>query len=309
MQTTDETELFDLFLRTCETRSLSRAALLLGLSRACASRRITKLEEKLGVSLFVRERSGVSLTAHAERILPKVTSLMDALERLRQSSEGAVAPGTVRISAPTAIGQSLLIPWIADFMLSRPEAVIDITHSMGPVRVMPVGCDLRITHSLFPCERVMTEPLGEMKRLMAASPAYLARSGCPERPEELARHSLLAGNDLLNGNPLVLIRGRERVRVPYLPRLRLHDHVAARAAALAGFGIAVHAFLHDTSDFVRAGKLVRILPGWSPESTPVSMLFPASRPVRPIVRELADFIALRWKSHPDLFGPEEGGIH
>lgn len=94
--------------------------------------------------------------------------------------------------------------------------------------------------------------------------------------------------------------------IPYLPRLRLHDHAAARAAALAGAGIAVHAFRYDTLEYVRRGRLVEVLSDWIPDETPVSMLLPVNRPVRAIVRELADFVEYKWHTHPELTIHERG---
>ncbi len=309
MQTTDESFLFLLFLRTCETGSLAKAALLLGISRSTATRQLSQLEARIGKKLFSRTASGVQMTPEATELRPRIETLVSGLERLsrvRKTSTQEVSE-SIRISTPTAIGHNLLIPWIAPFLQSHLTLTIDITHTMGPVRVMPVGCDIRITHSLFSCVRVITRPLGGMYRMMVASPEYLAKNGCPQHPDELVNHSLLGGNDLLNGKPLVVMRGQDRIVVPYLPRLRLYDHVASRSAALAGIGIAVHAFQYDVVDFVRAGKLVQVLPDWNPEPSPVSMLFPAKE-IRPIVQELADYIDSRWKANPYLMGVDQGQI-
>ena len=305
MQATDDAFLFLLFLRTCETGSLAKAALLLGISRATATRQLSQLETRLGQKLFTRTASGVLMTSEAVRLRPRIEAVVSGLERISRVREvSAEETGeSIRISAPTAIGHDLLIPWLAPFLQAHPTLTIDIAHTMGPVRVMPVGCDIRITHSPFSCVRVITRPLGGMYRMMVASPEYLAKNGCPQHPVELANHSLLGGNDLLNGKPLVVRRNHERIIVPYLPRLRLYDHVASRSAALAGIGIAVHAFQYDVVDFVRAGHLIQVLPDWNPEPSPVSMLFPA-REIRPIVQELADHIESRWRSNPYLFGAD-----
>ncbi len=301
MRTVDEVELFRVFEQVVETGSFSTASQSCGISRSAVSRRISKLEATVGAELFVRESQGTQLTPAGFTFSKRLQSCLKEFDALcRPTFHSQPATESVRVSAPSAIGNGLLIPWIAEFQAAHPHVMVDLTLTLGPVRMMPPGCDIRISHGLFPCERVRTRPLGTMLRMMVASPAYLAQHDAPVRPEQLSSHSLLGGNDLLDGRPLVVVRGCERVSVPHVPRLRLHDHGAARTAALAGIGIAVQAFVYDTMDFVRRGMLIHVLPDWEPESAPVSMLLPADRPLSAAAGELADLIKAKWLSHPNL---------
>ncbi len=308
MRTVDETQYFEVFLAAVRTGSVAAAAQELSISPSAASRRLVGFEKMMGGSLFERETNGVKLNSRGIRLLEPIE---DCMKRFRQLCNRAVPSAKtqtdpIRISAPSSIGNGLLIGWITAFESRHPDVVIDLTLTLGPVRMMPHGCDLRISHGLFPCERVITRHLGFMQRMMVASPRYLAEHGVPHSPEDLIHHSLLGGNDLLDGRPLVVHRGKERVVIPYLPRLRLHDHAAARSAALAGAGIAVHAFRYDTLEYVRRGRLVEVLSDWIPDETPVSMLLPVNRPVRAVVQELADFIENKWHTHPELTIHERG---
>lgn len=262
----------------------------------------------MGGPLFEREANGVKLNSRGVQLLEPIDECMKRFRELCNQAVPSAKSQTdpIRISAPSSIGNGLLIGWITAFERKHPDVVIDLTLTLEPVRMMPHGCDLRISHGLFPCERVITRHLGFMQRMMVASPRYLAEHGVPHSPEDLMHHSLLGGNDLLDGRPLVVHRGKERVVIPYLPRLRLHDHAAARSAALAGAGIAVHAFRYDTLEYVRRGRLVEVLSDWIPDETPVSMLLPVNRPVRAIVRELADFVEYKWHTHPELTIHERG---
>lgn len=292
----------DLFLQVARTHSFAKAGESIGLSRASISRQMTALEKRLGVTLFVRDTNGVSLTPQAIELLPHVRELLDKLHAVSepQNTNPSGLHGTVQISAPSTIGYSFLIAWLASFQEKNPEVLIDLSLTLGPVRVMSPECDIRISHQLFPAARVISRPLGSMLRMMVASPAYLAKHGKPEHPEELAHHSLLGGNDLLNGTPLVLIRGNERAVVSYLPKLKLKDHTSAIVAALADAGIAVHAFKHNTMDYVLSKKLIPVLPDWQPLPSPVSMLLPSSRTLSPAAESLADYIEMKWRSHPYL---------
>ena len=91
-----------------------------------------------------------------------------------------------------------------------------------------------------------------------------------------------------------------------LARTALRQQMQYRSAALAGAGIAVHAFRYDTLEYVRRGRLVEVLSAWIPDETPVSMLLPVNRPVRAVVQELADFIENKWHTHPELTIHERG---
>lgn len=306
MRSVDDVELFEVFLIAAANGSLGTTARELRLSRGTVSRRLALLEEKLGMRLFLREAEGVRLTKEGRSIKPAVERFVERFNRLCTPASGSNSGAfgedrrTIQISAPSSIGNGLLIPWLKLFQDSHPDVLIDLVLTLGPVRLMPPGCDIRINHGLFPLERVNIRPLGSMLRIMVASADYLARHGIPKHPEDLKNHSLLGGNDLLNGNPLIVTNGRERILIPYMPRLRLRDHTAARSAALAGAGIDVHAFRYDTFSYVKRGELIQILPDWQPETTPVSMLLPATRPLGKTARDLADFIEAKWRAHPDL---------
>lgn len=142
------------------------------------------------------------------------------------------------------------------------------------MHIIPPECDIRINHGLYPCSNAVIRKLGEMRRMMVASAAYLAKHGVPKTPEDLEFHELLGGNDLVNGAPLVLLKDNERVIVPIHSKLRLKDHTAARTAALFDAGISVHAFRYDTMELVRRKLLIHVLPDWEPEPSPVSLLLP-----------------------------------
>lgn len=301
MRIVDGVEQIEVILLVAKTQSLSEAAAVLGLSRSAISRRIARLEESLGEELFDRSQECFKLTKKGQVFVSRAEEVMRRFGDLSTpTGEQTREVTTIQISSPSSIGNGLLIPWLTIFQQMHPEVMFDLTLTLGPVRMLPPGCDVRISHGLFPCERVLTRPLGNMLRMMVASADYLVRHGHPERPEELSQHSLLGGNDLLDGSPLIVTRAAERVVVPYYPRLRLHDHGAARTAALNGAGIAVHAFVYDTIEFVRRGQLISVLPEWKPQSTPVSLLLPLSQPVRPIVSELSEFLEMKWQSHPYL---------
>lgn len=269
--------------------------------KASVSRRISSLETSIG-KLFIRNQNGSELTPLGCLFLEKIQPLLERFHKLSapvSRPEGSIS-GSIRISAPNAIGNGLLIPWITAFQRRNPELFVNLTLTLGPMHIIPPECDIRINHGLYPCSNAVIRKLGEMRRMMVASAAYLAKHGVPKTPEDLEFHELLGGNDLVNGAPLVLLKDNERVIVPIHSKLRLKDHTAARTAALFDAGISVHAFRYDTMELVRRKLLIHVLPDWEPESSPVSLLLPIGRKPSSAVEALCDFIAEKWRSNPEL---------
>lgn len=301
MKTVDEIELLRSFVVLADVGELQPASRLLHVSRSGISRRIKTIESKLGKDLFNRDQDGFRLTESGYPLYKRAKILLSEFEDLNSiSEEDSQSEGCLYISAPNAIGNGLLIPWIKEFMAQHPNLMVDLTLTLGPIRLLSSNCDVRINHGFFPCEKVISRPLGSMVRMMVASPEYLSKNGSVNTPQDLAHHCLLAGNDLLGKNKLILYRNGETVTVPYLPKLHLKDHVAARTAALSHIGIAVHAFRYDTLPYVASGRLIEVLPDWEPEVSPVSILLPASRPPKSISMEFVDFVTRKWHNHPHL---------
>lgn len=302
MRYVDETELLETFESLARLGSLSRVAEELNISKSAVSRRINTLEKRFGAPLFIKETSGCLLSPLGCCVLEKTTPLLNRFRALCSSTirQNSDIRGTIRISAPSAIGNGLLIPWITVFQKKHPEVSIHLSLTLGPMQIIPPECDIRINHGLYPCVNARIQKLGEMRRMMVASVGYLSEHGYPDSPADLEKHDLLGANDLLDGSPLVLRNGLERAIVPYHPKLRLCDHTAARTAALVGAGISVHAFRYDTLELVRKKLLVHVLPQWEPTSTPVSLLLPAKKHASESVLALCRFIKDKWKSNPQL---------
>ncbi len=193
-----------------------------------------------------------------------------------------------------------LIGWIKQFQDIYPEIIIDLTLTLGPVRILAPECDIRINHGLFPCERVLARPLGCMLRTMVASEKYLSEKGLPKTPFDLEQHHLLGGNDLIADSKLVL---RSKKRGDYssvLPKAQAERSCGRSYGRNMRIRISVHAFQYDTWEYVRRGQLCEVLPEWKPEPSPVSLLLPQNKTLSSASRTLADFIEERWKSHPHL---------
>ena len=302
MRTSDPIEILETFVKLAKCGSFSKTAEQLRISKASVSRRISLLENKVGASLFMRTAEGCELTAQGCTILEKCLPLLQRFKSLSSplSKKTGNLSGLIRISAPNAIGNGLLIPWLTAFQKLNPDISVSLTLTLGPIHIFPAECDIRINHGLYPCTNAATRKLGDMRRMLVASASYLSDRGVPKTPSDLEHHDLLGGNDLLNGSPLVLLQGNARVIVPMHSKLILKDHTAARTAALNNAGISVHAFRYDTMDLVRKKLLIHVLPEWEPTPSPVSLLLPVRSKPSSAVEALCAFIEQKWRANPEL---------
>lgn len=305
MQKVDNIGLLEAFEALARNASLQEAARDLGISRSALARRAERLEGEIGFRLFHRDQSGSHLTPNGKAFLERVRPVLKGYFAATAPRSEKEAGALLRISAPYSLGTTLLLPWVARYRLANPDVRFDLDFTLGPRTLLSTLCDLRFSHGAMPSEHVLTRPLGVMPRILAASPAYLSRFSMPESPSDLAQHSLLGSQDTVSQPTFTLTnRSGELVRLPYHPQVRLQDHTAAKAAALAGLGIGLHILTHDASAEIERGELVRVLPDWAPESCPISMLLPLSHPASPAVNRFADFIEAAWRAHPVLLPPE-----
>lgn len=153
MRTVDETQYFEVFLAAARTGSVAAAAQSLSISPSAVSRRLAGFEKMMGGPLFEREANGVKLNSRGVQLLEPIDECMKRFRELCNQAVPSAKSQTdpIRISAPSSIGNGLLIGWITAFERKHPDVVIDLTLTLGPVRMMPHGCDLRISHGLFPC--------------------------------------------------------------------------------------------------------------------------------------------------------------
>lgn len=304
MQSVDEIGLLEAFDALARHGSLLGASRELEISRSALLRRIDRLEKRLGATLFHRDEAGSRPTVQGEELRRKALGVLKAFRSATAPGAGADSRSTLHISAPYSLGTTLILPWIAQYRALHPNIRFDVDLTLGPLRLLPSICDLRFSHGAFPSERVRSLPLGFMPRFVAAAPAYLERFGTPADPAELIHHSLLGSQDTAGQASFLLRKGEEIVRLPFHPQIRLQDHNSAKAAALAGLGIALHVLAHDARHELESGSLIKVLPDWIPEPCPIHLLIPLSHPMSKAAEAFASFVKESWERHPQLLPPD-----
>ena len=279
------------FAKVVETESLTRAGKLLGLPKSTVSRRVSRLEEHLGVQLLHRSTRAVTVTQDGavffEYCLRSIGILRDG-ERALQS-QSRTPQGVVRIAIPYILGQSLVAPLLADFLNLYPDVRLVSVLSDDAVGLLKSGFDVAIAVGPLADSGLIAAKLGTTESGVYGAPGYFERKGKPQNHVELPRFDLLASGSVDRRLRWHLHARDQAAAVDFLPRLVANDLILLRQAVLAELGIAsLPAFLckHDLA----AGRLVEVLPGWQTEDLSFFALFadPKGVPVR--VRTLIDYL-------------------
>ena len=286
-------ELGDLqvFAKVVETESLTKAGSILGLPKSTISRRLSRLEDHLGVQLLHRSTRAVTVTQDGalffEYCLRSLGVLRDG-ERALQNRK-AVPQGVVRVAIPYVLGQSLIGPLLADFLEHYPDVRLVSVLSDDAVGLLKAGFDVALAVGPFADSELVAVKLGTTECGIFGAPGYFERKGMPQNHVELPRFDLLASGTLDRRHRWSLHKANEEVSVEFSPRLICNDLILLRQAALSELGIAsLPAFLCKRD--LAEGRLVEVLPGWQAVDMSFFALFadPKGVPVR--VRSLIDYL-------------------
>ena len=281
------------FVRVAERGSLSAVARELGAGQSTVTRHLRELEAALGAVLLSRTTRRVTLTDEGsrfyDRCVPILRQVEQAGDEVRQA-RGA-ASGTVRMSCTAAFGVLHASRLVFAFQDRHPGIAVDLGLTDERVDLVRDGIDLAIRLGPLADSSLRLRRLGQSHRLLVAAPSYLRARGRPGTPAELSRHEAVrmanvAGSDML----LLTGPGGLRESVAVSGRLRVDHGLAARQALLAGRGIApAHRWLVD--DLLASGELEPVLPGYTLDPVPLSLLMVPDRAEVVRVRLLAGFLA------------------
>ena len=279
------------FVRVVQAQSFQQAAKLEGLAQGTISKRVAALEEHLGVQLLRRNQRGVTLTSLGEAYFEKCTRLLDDLDRAEaqiQTDAGAPA-GTVRISLSPVLSRLVVAPLLADFVKEHPRIGVVSFLTEQHVDIIGEGIDVAIRARRLDDSTLIASRLSANPLTLAAAPAYLDCSGWPTAPEDLANHDCLTFSRMKASQTWRFTRDRTVREVAVEGNLVADQGDTLVEYAVAGAGIVLMPNWVMAEHFA-AGRLVRLLPGWSPPSIPLHIVHASRTAVALRVRLLVDFI-------------------
>ncbi|MFA9219371.1 MAG: LysR family transcriptional regulator, partial [Sphingomonadaceae bacterium] len=296
----DQLRAMEIFVEVARLRSFTAAGRSLGLTRAMVSKHIMQLEQRLQARLLHRSTREVSLTDVGQAYLePCQATLAQAQEALRVVSHaGAELAGPLRIQAPSSFGSVWLADALARFALPHPQLRPMLVVDDALLDPIAHGFDLTIRVGGIPNSHALAmRPLAPCRGVLCASPAYLARHGHPQTPQDLQRHRCLHFSHLTDGTSWRFTRGSEKQTVRVQAAFTANNGLVLQQAAERGLGIVYHTtFLAWRA--LLAGTLVPVLADWQLPLNYLSALYPASRQPSPKVRALVDFLVAEYQPVP-----------
>jgi DNA-binding transcriptional LysR family regulator len=290
-------DLNDLYLyaKVVEHGGFAPAGRILGLPKSRLSRRVAKLEERLGVRLIQRSTRqfqvtevGLEYYRHCLGMLEQAVAAEDAVERNR-----AEPRGIVRLASSTALLDSRLAPMLARFMAQCPVVELLVKSYNRRVDVIGEGFDLvlSVQHQPLESSELVMRRLAPSRQCLVAAPGLLAEHGRPLSPEGLQLlPSLNWGANVQDATWMLIGPAGAEAAVRHRPRVVSDDLAVLREAALAAVGAVLlpeEAVRADLAD----GRLVHVLDDWAPREGEVVALFPSRRGLMPAVRKLIDYLA------------------
>jgi DNA-binding transcriptional LysR family regulator len=273
--------------------SLSSAARELEVTTPAVSKRLAQMEARLGVRLLARTTRRISLTAEGEVYLENARRILADIDDMESAVAGALsAPkGLLRVNTTLGFGRSHIAPLISQFARAHPEIQVQLQLTVDPPPLSDDAFDVCIRFGEAPDARVIARLLAPNRRLLCASPAYLARHGAPKSPTELGMHSCIG---IRQGDQAYgtwrLAAGRRSETVKVRGPLSTNDGEIAVNWALAGHGIVMRAEW-DIARYLRSGRLKQVLENWQTPPADIYAVYPQRHQVSARVRAFVDFAA------------------
>lgn len=274
--------------------SLRGAALELGVSPSAASRRLARIEDRLGVRLVNRTTRRLSLTSEGEAYLEAASGIIQRIAEVEQSISGARSnpQGLLRINATFQFGTEHVAPALSEFARLYPEVEVQLVLSDAPLNLVEEGFDLSIRFGLPPSSQLIARLLLRNRRILVAAPDYLERRGTPQRLPDLADHDCIILRQEHQAYDVWRFEsGDETDSVRVRGRLSTNDGEIAVNWVLDGHGIMMRSEW-DIARHVAAGRLRAILPGHFATAN-VYAVYPQRNNLSAKVRSFVDLMSAR----------------
>jgi DNA-binding transcriptional LysR family regulator len=285
----------EIFASVVATGSMSLTGRALGFSPAVISKRIKRLEDRLGTRLLQRTTRQISLTEAGQGFYDRVLAILAGLEEAEAYIAGRSSQmhGTLKISAPTSFGRLHIAPHLKSFMQAHPELALNLVLSDEFVDIVGGGFDLAIRIAELTDSSLVARKLAPVRRVLCASPAYVEAHGMPRDIDDLRRHICLPAH---NFDPWRLEGPQGSLIFRPEGRLVTNSSEVVREAVIAGLGIALRS-TWDIGSELHDGRLVQVLPAYEgSHNVTLSAVYPSRQFLPAKVRVFIDFLA-------ELYGP------
>ncbi|RVD04474.1 LysR family transcriptional regulator [Mesorhizobium sp. M2A.F.Ca.ET.029.05.1.1] len=292
----DRLDAMSLFVATVEAGSLSAAARRAGVPLATVSRKLSDLEKHLKTRLLNRSTRRLVLTDAGQSYLAACRRILDEVNEAERTAAGEYSSptGELVITAPVVFGRLHVLPVITDFLAIYPQVDVRLTLSDRITQLVEEHIELALRIGELPDSAMVAIRVGSIRRIVCASPAYLASQGTPEKPSELAGHSCVTFEGLASPATWSFGAGKTETTIPVRSRLQVNTAEAAIDAAIAGLGL-TKVLSYQADAGVRAGTLRVVLEPFESPPWPVSLVHAGQGRLPVKLRAFLDFAAPRLK--------------
>jgi DNA-binding transcriptional LysR family regulator len=293
----DRLDSMKVLLAVIEAGSLSAASRVLGAPLATVSRKISDLEAHLGTRLLIRSSRKLALTDAGQNYVIACKRILEQVADAERAAAGEYnAPrGELTLAAPIAFGRRRILPVAADFLKAYPDIDLRITLSDRISHILDEHIDLAIRIGELADSAFIAKRVGEVRKVVCASPEYFSMRGTPAKPADLAAHDCITFDALMSANAWIFPVGKQEEAVTVRSRLVINTAEAAVDAAIAGVGIA-RVLSYQVARALQEGKLVLALQAYEAPSWPVSLVHAGQGPLPLKVRAFLDFAAPRLRA-------------
>ena len=285
------------FLAAAHGGSLSAAARQLRLSPSVIAKRVDRLQDEMGVALFIRSTRKLELTEIGKRYVPRYRALLNELDTAIKSAAASpqLFEGHLRIKCPTTLAVLYFGEMISDFQLTHPKVSIDLVLMDRSVNPVEEGFDIAFGALPASYAGVVDEPLCPYPRVLCAAPSYISRHGAPEHPRDLVHHDCLPFT--ATGFTWGFESPRGEIRVEVHSKLSANDAEVLHRAALKGLGIAILE-RYIVTESLDKGLLIPLLPAYPVPDLWLKALVPQSKIKQATIHSLLEWIKDRVQPIP-----------
>jgi DNA-binding transcriptional LysR family regulator len=297
----DQIHLMNVFVAVGEEESFAAASRRMDLSPAAVTRAVSALEEQLGVKLLSRTTRNMRLTEAGRRYLDDARNILSSIVEANEAAAGVnSAPrGNLSVTASVLFGKAFVMPSIVQFLKEYPEVEVSAFFLDRVVNLMDEGIDVAVRIGHLPDSSMKATRVGQVRRVLCASPEYLAKNGVPQHPADLLRHTIIAATGISPRVEWKFGAESDPTMVRMKPRLTVTSNDGGIEAALSGLGIC-RLLSYQVSNELAEGKLKIILAEYEEGPWPVHVVHREGKFGSSKVRLFIDRLVEHLRKHPHL---------
>ncbi len=274
--------------------SLSKASRQLGLPLATVSRKVAELEAHLKATLLIRSAKGLELTPAGRSYVTAVETILEQLTEAERAAAGEFTEpkGDLAITAPIMFGRLHVLPVVTEFLSAYPDVAVSLMFTDRVAHFLDDHVDVALRIGALPDSSLTASRLGAVRRVVCASPEYLATNGIPTIPNDLRRHSVISFEGVSSPSNWMFEANGAELAVAFRSRISVNTVDAAIAAGLANTGL-VRVLSYQVVDFARAGRISTVLDAYEPPPLPVHLVYHQQKRLPLKLRAFVDFVVPR----------------